>query len=201
MNMLALGYMAKRVARRPDWLAVPSVDDIYSISDCVSENFCDYISFWRHNGYWLFDSPSVIQEIAGEEQIDLLGTVIFYYEAFPLEFDADQNVWREFVPEPSFSTNVVPPKSRKLEGYDVATFSVGNAPECSPLSCSHLASEIAVNKHCLIDSFENTKNDVGNGKFNNSEPGPYRIIAVYTTEELPEQSVGHEGADSAVSSG
>jgi len=188
MKVLALGYMAKRVELRPDWLEVTSVDDVFSVSSCISEDFCDYIDFWRHNGYWFFDSPSVIQELAREEQIDLLGTVLFYYEAFPLEFDADHGVWREFVPESSFSTDVLLPESRTLEGYDVATFSQGNTPECSPLSCNHLAEEIAVNRHCLIDSFEDAKNCVENLHFNNSEPGPYRIIAVYTTEEIARKS-------------
>jgi len=42
----------------------------------------------------------------------------------------------------------------QLEGFDVTTFSVANSPECSPLSCNDLAADIAVNKHCLFDSFD-----------------------------------------------
>ena len=142
-----------------------------------------------HNGYWFFDSPSVIQAIARNEQIELSDTQLFFYEAYPLEFDAASICWRAFAPESSFSTDVSPPRVRKIEGYDIVTVSQGNGPECSPLSCNHLAGEIAVNRHCLIDSFEEAKNHVGNGRFNNSnsEPGPYRIIAVYTTEKVAEE--------------
>lgn len=185
MKMLPLGYMARRVVQRPDWLEVPSVDDIYSVSSCVSEDFCDYIEFWKHNGYWFFDSPSIIQAIAKDELIDLSGTEIFYFEAHPLEFDEHDNCWNEFFPDPDFSssTNVMIPGASKLEGYDVVTFSQGNLPECSPLSCNHLAGQLAVNRHCLIDSFEDAKGHVLSGQFNNAEPGPFRIIAVYTVEE------------------
>jgi hypothetical protein len=55
--MIPVGYMAKRVCRTPDWLGAPHVIDVYSVSGCISENFADYIQYWRHNGYWLFDSP------------------------------------------------------------------------------------------------------------------------------------------------
>ena len=64
MNLIPAGYMAKRVATRPEWLEVPSVDDIYSVSRCVSRDFADYINYWKHNGYWLFDSIDVIRRLA-----------------------------------------------------------------------------------------------------------------------------------------
>jgi hypothetical protein len=67
-----------------------------------------------------------------------------------------------------------------LEGYDVTTFFVGTSPECSPLSCNCLATEISVNGHCLFDTFEQAVQALEAGKLDNSEPGPFRIFAVYT---------------------
>jgi hypothetical protein len=61
--MIPVGYMAKRVLRKPDWLPAPQVIDIYSVSNCHSENFADYIPYWKHNGYWFFDSPESSVEI------------------------------------------------------------------------------------------------------------------------------------------
>ena len=58
--MVPVGYMAQRVARRPEWLAAERVSDIYSVSSCASDYFADYIKYWKHNGYWLFDSPAII---------------------------------------------------------------------------------------------------------------------------------------------
>jgi hypothetical protein len=48
--MIPAGYMFKKVVSRPAWLKDADVDDIFSLSVCVSENFTDYISYWKHNG-------------------------------------------------------------------------------------------------------------------------------------------------------
>ncbi len=181
--MVPAGYMAKRTVWKPDWLGVEGVDDIYSLSRCVNKDFTDYINYWKHNGYWLFDSPVVIEDLARGNSIDLAGTKFFYYEVYELEFKENDHKWHPFVPEPSFKTNVILPKEKYLEGYDVVTFSVGTSPECSPLSCNGIAGEIEVNRHCLIASFEQAKQWIEDGKFNNSEPGPYRIFAVYSFKD------------------
>src|SRR5436190_9553699 len=84
--MVPAGYMAKRVVTRPEWRGAASVSSIYSVSGCIAENFTDYINFWKHNGYWLFDSPDIIIGIARENEIDLDGTVLFFYEVHDLQF-------------------------------------------------------------------------------------------------------------------
>jgi hypothetical protein len=180
--MIAVGYMAKRVAPRPDWLKAPDVQDIYSVSNHVSKNFMDYITFWRHNGYWLFDHPQIIQELARENSIDLKRLTFFYYEAYEKEFDAELRQWLSFEPS-NFSTEIVPPKQKAFQGYDVVTFSVGTNPECSPLSCNHIASELKTNAHCLLESFEEAKQSLESGKFDHAEPGPFRIFAVHTIDK------------------
>jgi hypothetical protein len=176
--MTPAGYMAKRVAARPDWLAADRVADIYSVSRCVSSDFADYINFWRHNGYWFFDSPEVIRDVAREHDIDLAGTTLFFYEVHELQFHGGE--WSPFQPEPSFGTNVRVPETRLLEGFDVVSFSVQTAAECSPLSCNHLAATVDTNAHCLLPSLEHARTLLENGTFENVEPGPYRIFAVYS---------------------
>jgi hypothetical protein len=52
--------MAKRVIQKPDWLKATNVVDIYSVSSCLSEDFTDYIDDWKHNRYWVFDSPEIM---------------------------------------------------------------------------------------------------------------------------------------------
>jgi hypothetical protein len=177
-TVVPAGYMAKRVAERPHWLPAERVSSIYSVSGCVSENFTEYITFWKHNGYWLFDSPEVIIEIARENRIDFAKTVLFFYEVHELQFDSGE--WMSFEPEPSVRTNVSVPEAKVFEGYDVVTFSAQTSPECSPLSCNSLASEVETNSRCLLQSFEQARNLLENGTFDDSEPGPYRIFAVYS---------------------
>ena len=172
--------MAKRVHKRADRFQPPHVGDIFSVCNCTCEDFADYIKYWKHNGYWFFDSPEIIESIAKENSIQLEGTSLFYYEAYGMEFDGE--VWRAFSPEPSFLTNVILPTKKNLEGFDVVNFTGRTAPECVGLSCTNLATELGTNAHALFDSFDEAKTNVSNGAFNDSEPGPYRIFSVYSVD-------------------
>jgi len=178
--MIPAGYMAKKVCRRPEWLKTAGVDDILSLSGCISENFADYIDQWKHNGFWLFDSPDIIRTVARAKSASLVGTSLFYYEVHEMEFDG--KTWNAFLPDPSFATNVASPNNKHFEGIDVVTFFAKGAPECSPLSCNSLAEKVPTNSHCLLNSFEQAKSLLEAGKFNNSEPGPCRIFAVYSVD-------------------
>jgi hypothetical protein len=180
--MIPVGYMAKRVSLRTDWLQAERVVDVYSVSGCVSKDFADYINYWKHNGYWFFDAPEIIRQLAHENSIDLTGTSLFYYESHELEFDEASQQWLSFEPEPSFTTDVVVPDRQVLEGYDVVTFFAGTTAEHSPLSCNALAAKVETNPHCLLASLEEAQRLLESGKFEHSEPGPYRIFAVYSVE-------------------
>lgn len=179
--MIPAGYMAKTVVDRPDWIKSASVKNLYSVSGCVGKYFADYIKFWRHNGYWFFDSPEIIKSVALEHGIDLRDCSFFYYEVFERQFNDESRRWELFKPD-EFPTSVVIPAQKQLEGYDVVTFSVQTSPECSPLSCNSLAQTIPTNHHCLFASFNDAKTRIEANDFGNSEPGPFRIFAVYTIE-------------------
>lgn len=188
--MTPVGYMAKRVYKKDDWLkackkkvfleTAPQIVDVYSVSNCISHDFADYIRFWKHNGYWFFDSPEVIKGFAHENSIHLEGTSLFYYEAHEMEFDGER--WGPWSPEPSFPTNVVRPLSKQHEGFDVVSFNVKTSPECSPLSCNSIAEEVCTNAHCLFASFDEAEKSLNNGVFTDAEPGPYRIFSVYSVD-------------------
>ena len=88
--------------------------------------------------------------------------------------------WQRFEPAGEFRTSVVLPPRKRLEGYDVVTCYSGASPECSPLSCNNLAARIRTNQHCLFSSFEDARARIEAGAFGPSEPGPFRIFAVYS---------------------
>jgi hypothetical protein len=180
--MIPVGYMAKRVSIRPQWIAAERVVDVYSVSNCISNDFADYVDYWKHNGFWFFDSPEVIRTLAREYSMDLAGTTLFFYEVHEREFNDTERRWKSFKAEPVFTTQVVLPSERTLEGYDVVTFSTGTSPECSPLSCNSLAAEVETNQHCLLASLERAQRLLETGAFNRTEPGPYRIFAVYSVK-------------------
>jgi hypothetical protein len=92
--MIPIGYMAKRVVKNP-------------------EDFTDSINYWKHNGYWFFDSPEIIRTVAKKHSIPIEGTSLFYYEAHESEFDDEG--WNAHSPEGSFSTNVSYPPASNLK--------------------------------------------------------------------------------------
>jgi hypothetical protein len=64
----------------------------------------------------------------------------------------------------------------------VVTFWAGNAPEHSPLSCNSIAEDVPTNSHCLLATFEEAETALNKGVFEDGEPGPYRIFAVYSVD-------------------
>ena len=183
--MISVGYIYKKVAPATNWddRSRDGIKDIYAVSDCISRKFTDdYIKYWKHNNFWFFDTPVPMEEIAANESIDLSEMTLFYYEIYEEEYNDDTHTWESIQVEELIAqlSDVILPKEKRLEGFDVVCFFKPISIECSPLSCNGLDSTIPVNQHCLIDSFDEAKNALESGLFTNSEPGPYRIFAVYT---------------------
>lgn len=179
-SMIPAGFLYKRIAKRPEWLAAtPHVTDVRSISGCISPSFPDQFDHWKHNGCWLYDTPSIMQDIARDDGVSLDGMTLFYYEVYPLEFSEETATWSP-LEIPDRPLRVVAPSRLTLEGFDVNCVSQRNAPECSPLSCNGLCKEIPVNAHCLLATLDEARSALEQGKFDKSEPGPFRIYAVYS---------------------
>ncbi len=184
-GMVPAGYMVKAIAPKPDWLSgAKHVQDIYSLSDCISKNFCELSDYWRHNGHWLFDDLQMIRQIASQNVIDLSAMSWFYYEVYDQDYDEGKKSWAAYAID-DFPSNVVAAPDKKLCGFDIVSFSTGNRPECSPLSCNHLCEIVETDEHCLLPSFERAMELVQSAAFDRVEPGPYRIFSVYELGQLP----------------
>src|SRR5690606_34167448 len=112
--MMPVGYMYKKISLKPDWLTTDQAQDIYSVSACISEDIADWIKYWHHNGYWFFDSPEIIENIANQNNISLAGMKLFYYTAYEKQWDDEAKKWVSYEPEPSFATNVLQPGKTRL---------------------------------------------------------------------------------------
>ncbi len=69
--MVPIGYMYKTISAKPEWLKSTQVKDIYSVSSCLSKDFTDWVNYWKHNGYWFFNTPDVMVSLAAEYHINL----------------------------------------------------------------------------------------------------------------------------------
>lgn len=181
--MIDLGYIAKRIkAVDKNWLPQssrsPNVVSVWSVSNCISEDFCDYSAYWKHNGYWFFDTPAALQEVANQAGVSLAGTRLLYLRAHPQQYDEEHGSWSPFAAVEDFPTRPVAPAIMEVVGYDVVTYAQQCQPECSPLSCNAIAAEHPVNENCLLGTLAEGVKLLEHGAFNNSEPGPFRIIEV-----------------------
>jgi hypothetical protein len=176
--MIPAGYMAKLIVPKPDWLKSNVVKQIYSVSGCISENFTDFMNYWKHNKYYFYDSPDKIKQLSTEHDIDISKCEFLYYELFEKEFSESQNSWKTIEPDDEVEPDVKPPVLKNIIGYDIVNYSCSTNPECSIASCNNLAEEMPVNEYCLFSTFDDAKVTVERVSTFRCEPGPFRILSV-----------------------
>jgi hypothetical protein len=173
MTPILIGYFPKRTLRHPDWPEVAGVEEICSVSSCISEDPDEWIEKWRHNHFYVYDSPDLAWDIVREgerSEFDL-----YAYKLFPVMFESGQQK-----PFDISALNALPlPDSFVRLGFDVVSRNGGAAFECSPLSCNSMAEQIAVNRHCLIDDPATALQHAAEFEAVGCEPGPYFVVEVW----------------------
>lgn len=168
------GYFPKIVIREPDWLKeAPVVEEICSVSNCISKAPPDWIDRWKHNKMWMYDSPELAWSVVPEQ--DRGRYTLFAYRILPHLFNESGET--ELV-LPDLSVVPIPDEFSRI-GYDAVSRSCGTNFECSPLSCNHMAPEYPVNKHCLVDNLDTAVTMARTFARGNCEPGPYCVIEVW----------------------
>src|SRR5215472_12261305 len=101
------GYMAKQVVKKPDWLHAAQVEDIYSVSGCISPDFADCIHHWKHNGYWYSIRLKSSEYSRVRSPFPSNKLCCFITKAYERELDGEK--WSDYVPDTTFPTHVVLP--------------------------------------------------------------------------------------------
>tara|TARA_B100001179_G_scaffold34249_1_gene21352 strand:- start:590 stop:1165 length:576 start_codon:yes stop_codon:yes gene_type:complete len=190
--MLAAGYLLKRTAPPSGWLdhGTRHIRDVASVADCVNDNVVDVQAAWQHNSFGLANTPETLEASVADRGLDAEGAVLFYYTAYEYELVSDgwtfdASAWRARTPARSASVAdaVEPPSEGEttLLGFDVVVFE--DHLDHSPLSCNSVASELAVNEHCLIGDLDGAVRAIDTGAFGGGcEPGVYTVFAVYRVD-------------------
>ncbi len=182
-EFVLLGYFPKHIATREEfiakgWALNEIVDEVCSVSGCLSDGPQDWINKWRHNFYFLYDSEEAAAEMTLGEQrcFDILA-----YRVLRRRFDENDETPIDL----SAPTVTSMPESYRRIGFDVIEslqkLECGASIGCSPLSCNGKAGETPVNRYCLIDDFETaleTARRFASGR-DRVEPGPYYLFEVY----------------------
>ncbi|MEO8427798.1 MAG: hypothetical protein ABI651_11875 [Verrucomicrobiota bacterium] len=170
---ILIGYFPKRTVKRPDWLKTAGVEEICSVSDCISKGPDGWVNHWRHNDMSVYDTPasawSVVPENARQE-FDL-----YAYCLFSTRFVEGKQEPFEIPP-----LNVEPlPRSFVRLGYDAVSRSCGSNFECSPLSCNYLAGRVIVSRYCLVDTESEAVELAREFSLGGCEAGPYHVVEVW----------------------
>lgn len=173
-----VGFLARKVALRPEFLAQAPIDDVCSVSEHISPSAPDRLERCAHNSAGFYDSEALAWSVVPEAE--RYAYTLFAYRAVCIRFD-DRNS------EPWSPADEWPglPASPDLSayapiGYDIVNTSFGGWFECSPLSCNSMADQQAVNEHCLVDDFE-VAMELGSLFADEAvrvEPGPYHVVQV-----------------------
>src|SRR3954451_4573974 len=97
MESKLIGYFPKRTSKQPAWLKSPAVEEICSVSTCISEGPAGWVEAWRHNEQWVYDTPELAWSVVPEK--DRVAFDLYAYRMFPIEF-------REGVPTPFISPEI-----------------------------------------------------------------------------------------------
>ncbi len=182
MTPILIGYFPKHTERKPDWLSAAGVEEICSVSCCISQDPDDWVTKWLHNEMWVYDTPEMAWSVVPDS---LRPTFDLYaYKLFAVLFEKGEQK-----PFPLPELNVQPLSDSYTQlGYDVVSRSCGTAFECSPLSCNLMAKETTVNRYCLLDDWQIAFRKATEFEESGCEPGPYVVVEVWR-EAVPNRSL------------
>jgi hypothetical protein len=169
------GYFARDIVSAPDWLNCPAVEDVCSVSRCVSPGPKDWVYQWLHNELGLFNEPDQARLVIPRESPPMrtfayLVSTVRFVDGRPQPWDWPEDAAP--VPLTAAYTSL---------GFDAVHKFMDSVLgfECSPLSCNGLADEWPVNRHCLLDDLETAVKAAVQFSIDQPEPGMYYVAQVF----------------------
>ena len=172
MSLVFAGYFPKRIALGDEWLKAPFVQEIWSVSECISKGPPDWIDQWRHNDFGLFDTRELAESVVPES--DRTGYTTVGYRVWDRMFDQGKEV-----PLPTDPPSVPGPEPGFMSrGFDAVARSGSFGFACSPLSCNGGASSLPTNERCLFRTLDEAISGAREFSTGPWEPGPYWVVEV-----------------------
>lgn len=173
-----VGFLARQVAVRPEFLAQAPIDDVCSVSEHISPSAPDRLERCAHNSAGFYDTEALAWSVVPADE--RYTYTLFAYRAVCIRFgDGNSELWSPADDWPGLPTT--PDLSAYAPiGYDIVNTSFGGWFDCSPLSCNSIADEQAVNEHCLVGDVE-VAMQLGSAFADEAarvEPGPYHVVEV-----------------------
>ena len=178
-----IGYLPKRIVRETEYVGtppLPGVEEVCSVSECISKSPPDWVDCWLHNtDTWLFDDPGSAWWVVPETEREHYR--LYAYRLLPTLFHDSEKETALTLPE--IKAAPIPANFVRI-GYDAVVRQLDDPHigsfGCSPLSCNYMAEEYQVNRYCLVDDLDTALTMARDFATGNCEPGPYCVVEVWT---------------------
>jgi hypothetical protein len=171
-NPVLIGYVAKCITPPPPGFEPAFVAEIASVSNCIADRPQGWLELWKHNDWFMYDSPDLARQIAADLRV--FDCPITAYFLLPTRFDDAVEVAFDV---PTAATSL--PSYFERLGWDVVSKYVTPEFECSPLSCNGMAADVGVNAACLLPSLEAAVAFARRCAAEQPEPGSYFVVEVW----------------------
>lgn len=173
-----IGYFPKKTMGKNEWFGSGPVEEVCSVSGCMSRAPENWINEWKHNAWGLYDSEDLAWEIVHD---DPTAYDMYAYKLFPFRFDGGA----------ASTVSVDSTADARLADYDFLGYDPISREEAftfefghSPLSCNGGFEQYPVNQFCLLDDLEDALRiaaEIAEAAKNKGswEPGPYYLCEVY----------------------
>lgn len=177
MKAILIGYFPKHTAIRPKGIRAPDVVEICSVSFCISETAEGMVDLWKHNNYFMYDSPEQVLCVLKILHKRITKYDIYAYKLYPIIVKNGTVAPKDVV---LGSEVVVLSDHYEFLGYDAVNREDPNGEfGHSPLSCNKAAETMRTNKYCLFTSLDEAMSGAKLFSMGRAEPGPYYIVEVY----------------------
>lgn len=174
---ILIGFFAKNTSTAVSDMGDYGIEEICSVSECMSRGPQGWVDKWKHNtDWWVFDTEQLALSVIEDDpaRYDL-----YAYKLFPFRFDGET---RESMEVDSPAQGDL--SAYKQIGYDIVSRYCGPSFGHSPLSCNGGYADYPINRYCLLDQADDSlricaeiaKDAAEKGSW---EPGPYCMVKVY----------------------
>ncbi|MDG4667277.1 hypothetical protein [Mycobacterium sp. 236(2023)] len=87
VESVCVGFLAQKVVSRPAFLARAPIDDVCSVSECISPGAPDRLKHHAHNSAGFYDTEAVARSVVPETERDAY--TVFAYRAVCIRFADD----------------------------------------------------------------------------------------------------------------
>jgi hypothetical protein len=177
-----LGYFPKRTMGRSEWFKNTAVEEVGSVSDCMSKAPEGWIDQWKHNAWGLYDTEDLAWGIISD---DPTSYDMYAYKLFPFMFDGSAGS----------AVSLDRTATARLADYEFLGYDPVSRETCvmefghSPLSCNRGFEQYRVNRFCLLDQLQESWRITAEiaraaKEIGSWEPGPYYLCEVYRKRRI-----------------